>query len=154
MKTVIYYFTGTGNSLAAARKIAAALGDTELVPIASLAGTHGEIAPGAERVGIAFPVYFAGLPAMVASFAARLRPGQARYVFAVATYGGSGAASALLQLDGILRQHAVRGLDAEETRNPDAGGELLRRIIGAVPSRPPAEGGTGETTTGIPEAKL
>ena len=29
MKTIIYYFTGTGNSLAAARKIAAALGDCE-----------------------------------------------------------------------------------------------------------------------------
>ena len=53
-----------------------------------------------------------------------------------------------------VRVMAEIALDAEETRNPDAGGELLRRIIGAVPSRPPAEGGTGETTTGIPEAKL
>jgi flavodoxin len=30
MKTIIYYFTGTGNSLAAARKIAAVLEDCEL----------------------------------------------------------------------------------------------------------------------------
>lgn len=112
MKTIIYYFTGTGNSLAAARKIAASLGDTELVPIALLIDSPGDITPAAERIGIVFPVYFAGLPAMVASFAARLRPPEAAYVFAVATFGGSGAAPALKQLDGILRKHASRGPDA------------------------------------------
>ena len=112
MKTIVYYFTGTGNSLAAAKKIAAALGDTELVPVALLAEIPGDIVPVAERVGIAFPVYFAGLPAMVASFVARLRTAEAEYIFGVATFGGSGAASALGQLDGILRQHAPRGLDA------------------------------------------
>ena len=112
MKTVIYYFTGTGNSLAAAKKIAAALGDTMLVPVASLLDTAGDIVPAADRVGIICPVYFAGLPAMVASFAARLRPAGGSYIFGVATFGGSGAVSTLRQLDGILRQSAGRGLDA------------------------------------------
>jgi ferredoxin len=112
MNTIIYYFTGTGNTLAAAKKIAAALGECELVPIASLADTAGIVVPAADRVGIACPVYFAGLPAMVASFAARLRFRDGAYVFAVATFGGAGAASCLRQLDGILRQHASRGLDA------------------------------------------
>ncbi|WP_324303303.1 hypothetical protein [Methanoculleus sp.] len=41
MRIVIYYFTGTGNSLAAAKKIAAVLGGCEIVPIASLANTPG-----------------------------------------------------------------------------------------------------------------
>jgi hypothetical protein len=41
MKTIIYYFTGTGNSLAAAKGICTHLGDCELVSIASLAGTSG-----------------------------------------------------------------------------------------------------------------
>jgi flavodoxin len=36
MKTIIYFFTGTGNPLAAARKIAAVLGDCELVRISLL----------------------------------------------------------------------------------------------------------------------
>jgi len=112
MKTVICYFTGTGNSLAAAKQIAAVLGDTELVPIALRTDTPGTFAPAADRVGIVFPVYFAGLPAMVASFAERLRFREDAYVFAVATFGGAGAAPALRQLDGILRQHASRGLDA------------------------------------------
>jgi ferredoxin len=112
MKTIIYYFTGTGNSLAAARKIAAALGDCELVPIASLKNTSGTITPPAERVGIVCPVYFAGLPAMVASFAARLDLSHSRYTFSVVTLGGSGGSSALRQLDRILRDRQGRGLDA------------------------------------------
>ncbi len=112
MKTVIYYFTGTGNSLGVAKKITAALGETRLVPVASLVENEGTITPAAERVGIVCPVYFAGLPLMVASFAERLRLDGASYVFAVVTFGGSGAVSALGQLDGILREHASRGLDS------------------------------------------
>ena len=112
MNTIIYYFTGTGNSLSAAKKIAATLGETELVPIASLTDTPGIVSPGADRVGIVCPVYFSGLPAMVGSFAARLRPAKGKYVFSAVTHGGGGGTAALLQLDGILRQHAGRGLDA------------------------------------------
>jgi ferredoxin len=112
MKTIIYYFTGTGNSLAAAKKIAAALGDTELVPIASLADTPGDITPAADRIGIICPVYFSGLPLIVASFAGRLDPGAAQYLFAVMTHGGGGESAALRQIDSILRQRKGRGLDA------------------------------------------
>jgi len=112
MKTVIYYFTGTGNSLAAARKIAGALGDCEVVPIASFANTAGAVAPQIDRVGIVCPVYFAGLPAMVASFAERLDLAKANYVFSVVTHGGGGGSAALRQLDGILKEKAGRGLDA------------------------------------------
>jgi ferredoxin/flavodoxin len=112
VKTVIYYFSGTGNSLAVAKKIAAALGDTELVPIASPGDVPKEIAPEADRTGIICPVYFSGLPLMVASFAARLSLRKAGYVFAVVTYGGSGATATLRQLDGILRKHASRELEA------------------------------------------
>jgi flavodoxin len=52
MKTIIYYFSGTGNSLAAARKISAILGECELVPIASLQEYQGDIHPYGVRVGI------------------------------------------------------------------------------------------------------
>ena len=111
MKTIIYYFTGTGNSLAAARKIAAVLGDCELVPVASLKETKDGIVPDAERVGIICPVYFSGLPLMVAGFAGRLDLSRSQYTFAVVTYGGSGGPSTLRQLDSILTVRN-RGLDA------------------------------------------
>ena len=112
MKTVIYYFTGTGNSLAAAKKIAAVLGDCELVPIALLEKSSGDIVPQADRVGIVCPVYFSGLPLMVASFAGRLDSAAVKYVFAVVTHGGGGESAALRQLDTILRKRQARGLDA------------------------------------------
>ncbi|HWS22068.1 MAG TPA: EFR1 family ferrodoxin [Methanoregula sp.] len=112
MKTTIYYFTGTGNSLAAAKKIAAVLGDCDLVPIASLQSTTADITPAADRVGIVNPVYFAGLPVMVAEFARRLNLSKAKYVFSLVTFGGSGAAPALQQLDSILKKRREQGLDA------------------------------------------
>ncbi len=110
-KTVIYYFTGTGNSLSVARKIAAALGDTVLVPVAVLK-EQDMVTSDAARIGIVCPVYFSGLPAMVASFAGRLRPAADRYLFGIVTQGGSGGPAALRQLDGILRERTGRGLDA------------------------------------------
>ncbi len=112
MKSIIYYFTGTGNSLAAAKKIAGALGDCDIVPVASFADTTGPVVPDAERIGLVCPVYFAGLPAMAASFAERLDLTAADYVFSVVTHGGGGGAAALRQLDGILRGRAGKGLDA------------------------------------------
>ncbi|HWQ65773.1 MAG TPA: EFR1 family ferrodoxin [Methanospirillum sp.] len=113
MNSVIYYFTGSGNSLAVAKKTAAAMGDCELVPIATRMETPGDIIPVTERVGIICPVYFSGLPDMVASFARRLRLTGVAYVFAIVTYGGGiGAISTLRQLDDILKEHSSRGLDA------------------------------------------
>jgi ferredoxin len=111
MKTIIYYFTGTGNSLAAARKITAILGDSELVAIASLQDTQGEIIPAAERVGIVCPVYDAGVPRIVAEFAGRLNLSKTRYTFAIVTMGGTGV-SALHQLNTILMKGQGRELTA------------------------------------------
>jgi ferredoxin len=111
MKTVIYYFTGTGNSLAVAKKIAAALKDCELVPIASLADTPGRIVPAADRVGIVCPVYDAGIPVIVKEFAERLDVGAISYVFGIVTLGGMGI-SALHQFNKILMQSSRKKLDA------------------------------------------
>ncbi|MCK9592465.1 MAG: EFR1 family ferrodoxin [Methanoregula sp.] len=112
MKSIIYYFTGTGNSLTVAKKIAASHGDCELVSIASLQKTNGNIVPEAERVGIVCPVYFSGLPLMVASFAGCLDLTSVKYVFAVVTNGGGGGSAALRQFDSILRKRHGRRLDA------------------------------------------
>jgi ferredoxin len=112
MQTVIYFFTGTGNSLAAAKKIGKSLGECELVPIASLKDVQGEIIPEAQRVGIVSPVYFSGLPMMVAEFAGRLDCSRTGYTFAIVTLGGSGGGPTLRQLDDIIRKKRRRGLDA------------------------------------------
>lgn len=112
MKTVIYYFSGTGNSLSVAKKIAEALGECDVVPIASLRNTPGVITPAAERVGIVCPVYFSGLPLMVAEFVVRIDYSHCRYTFAVVTLGGTGGGPTLRQIDRLIVHGNGRGLDA------------------------------------------
>ena len=130
MKTIIYYFTGTGNSLAAAKSICARLGDCELIPIASLGESRGEIKPGADRVGIVCPVYDLGLPSLVAEFARRLDLSGTGYCFAVLTMGGFGV-SALHQLDDLVSARSGRHLDAAFT---------VRTVGNFVPFYDPAKG--------------
>lgn len=86
MKTVIYYFTGTGNTLAIARDLAAGLGDTQLIPLRRAMQYGGTVAE-ADAIGIAFPVYFLNMPAIVRNFVKNIRFTGSRYVFGIATCG-------------------------------------------------------------------
>ena len=86
MKTILYYFTGTGNTLAVARDLAAELGETDLVPIPKLTGPC-DVPADADAVGIAFPVYFLDLPGIVSGFIRNLRFSGTPYVFGIATCG-------------------------------------------------------------------
>lgn len=113
MKTIMYYFTGTGNSLAVAEELARHLGDSDLVPIASIVKTQTPVAPEADRIGIICPVYFFGLPSIVADFARHLNLARIQYIFAIVTMGGSGGSTTLRQLDRILKGNpGQKGLDA------------------------------------------
>ncbi|HVP25787.1 MAG TPA: EFR1 family ferrodoxin [Methanomicrobiales archaeon] len=112
MPTTIYTFTGTGNSLALARTIAGALGDAEILPIPPLSRGAGEIVPAGDVAGIVAPIYYLGLPSIVAEFTQRLAVERVAYTFAVLTLGGRRGATGLRQLDGILRRRSGRGLDA------------------------------------------
>ncbi|MCL1987197.1 MAG: 4Fe-4S ferredoxin, partial [Firmicutes bacterium] len=62
MKNRIYFFTGTGNSLKAAKYIAEALGDCEILAICK--GADVNVPNECETVGFVLPVYFFGLPKM------------------------------------------------------------------------------------------
>lgn len=99
MATVLYWFSGTGNSFYAARTIAAGLEDCELVPIAELSDKE-LVSPEHEAVGLVFPMYYEGLPNLVSTFAAKLETNFDQYLFAVVTFGGgpSWVAGALKQI--------------------------------------------------------
>lgn len=86
MKTLLCWFSGTGNSLWAARALADALGEAELAPMAR---TDPAELPQAERVGFVFPVYGFGPPRLVTRFLQQARLQEPRYVFAVMTYAGN-----------------------------------------------------------------
>ena len=89
MSTVIYYFTGTGNSLAVARDIAVKT-NGKLIPIPSVMDKQ-SIKTDADSIGIVFPAYMAhlyGIPLIVERFIKKLEDINAKYFFAVCTCGG------------------------------------------------------------------
>jgi ferredoxin/flavodoxin len=105
MKTVIYYFSATGNSLVVAKDLARGLDNAELIPMSKALKVPDVTAY--ERIGLVYPVYMFGLPLIVAEFlrAVKLRPQV--YIFSVATFGGlPGRAHSLVKK--ILKK---RGID-------------------------------------------
>ena len=83
MAIPIYCFTGTGNSLVVARRLAAALGGEVRSMARAIAADERPIEG---RVGLVFPTYMYRPPHLVAAFLGRLRPGAT--AFAVVTHGG------------------------------------------------------------------
>lgn len=84
MEKVIYYFSGTGNSLRTAQIIANEIGDARLVsmrndPAAVSAET-------ADMIGFVCPVYEWDVPATVKTFVEQLTVNPQAYIFMVATY--------------------------------------------------------------------
>ncbi len=82
MKNVIYYFTGTGNSLRAAIKIGQKLGNTELISMRCDPATVS--AADCDVIGFVFPVYHWTLPEPAELFIKRLTINPNAYIFAVA----------------------------------------------------------------------
>jgi ferredoxin len=109
--TVIYYYTGTGNSLWTARAFAEALGDTELVPMHRLNnGTHGSEA---DTVGLVFPVHIWGVPRHVRTFLQSMEKRPGAYYFAVAVNAGQ-VSRTLVQLKELMAKDSLTlsaGLD-------------------------------------------
>lgn len=91
---MIFYFTGTGNSLYAAKTIASRQGE-ELISIAAAAASGRDVYEydlrDDEVIGFVHPVHAWGPPPIVLEFIRRLklRNFRGNYVFVVATCGGS-----------------------------------------------------------------
>lgn len=87
MGAAIFYYTGTGNSLWAARKVADALG--EETGLISMAGDkdHKKIM-NSQTIGLVFPVYIWGVPGPVISFVRTMKVLPGSYIFAIAVNGG------------------------------------------------------------------
>lgn len=102
MNTEIYYFSGTGNSLHAARELRKRITETELIPIVSLLDRN-IIKTNADTVGFIFPIHLAMAPAPVIEFVKKMDLKSAEYIFAVATRAGS-QHRAFIDLENILKK--------------------------------------------------
>jgi ferredoxin len=99
MRTDLFYYTGTGNSLWIARELAKGLGDARIYRMSRIPGEV--ISNRVDAVGIIFPVHIWGLPHRVIAFADALPKDRPRYHFAVAVNAGQVAAT-LLQLKKLV----------------------------------------------------
>ena len=86
-KNLIFCFSGTGNSLKAAKDVAAILGDTEIVFMKKAYTLSGKY----DRIGFVFPSYAGGVPKAVLQYVELLdiKTDSADYVFSVVTCGGA-----------------------------------------------------------------
>ena len=114
MKTRIYYFTGTGNSLWAARTLGERLGGTTLTPIPR-ALVDGDTEPAEDRVGIVAPVYMYRIPHIVERFVRRLRT--VAPVFYVSTMG-SDAGDLFGRVEKLFRAQSLKLAVAMPVRLP------------------------------------
>lgn len=104
MSTKIFYFTGTGNSLAVAQDLANALGDAQLLSIPKVLNEN--IDTKADKIGFIFPVYMWGIPSMVVEFVEKLYLDPDQYIFAVATCAGQ-PGETLVQLQNLLETKGI-----------------------------------------------
>lgn len=100
MENVIFYFSGTGNSLMAAKRIGKELGKCELIALSKF---RTEETVMAERIGIICPVYYWGIPKAVREFLSNLKINKNTYIFSVVTMGTS-SGNALPEIDLMLKQ--------------------------------------------------
>jgi len=114
MTTEIYYFSGTGNSLHAARELQKQIPETTLIPIVSLLNRD-IIETSAETVGFLFPIHLAMAPLPVRIFLNKLDLKSAEYIFAIATRAGS-QHRAFNDLEKILKKKG-KNLDSYFTLN-------------------------------------
>ncbi|MDP4094316.1 MAG: EFR1 family ferrodoxin [Bacillota bacterium] len=109
MKTVIYYFTGTGNSLAVTRDLVQEIGgDVEAIPIMKL--LHQEtIAVDADIAGVVYPAWLHHIPPMVEEFIRKALI-KSTYIFAVCLFAVK-PYNSIFNLNSLLEQKG-RKLDA------------------------------------------
>ena len=104
MKTVIFYYTGTGNSLWSARLLAERLDGAKLQPMKE---ADAFAAGDADALGFVFPVHMWGVPAPVLQFLEKLALRPDVYYFAMAVNAGQ-VSRTLIQLRGLLSKRGAK----------------------------------------------
>lgn len=85
LKNIIYYFSGTGNSLAVARKLATLNGNTTLIPM--IQEEPLSIDSDINTIGLVYPIYINAIPKTVLNFLKKNKNIFKSFTYAVATHG-------------------------------------------------------------------
>ena len=106
MKTEIYYFSATGNSLYVAKFLKQTL-DAEIFSIPAMLRKN-IFSTDAERIGFIFPLHYLGLPLLVEEFVSKFKMPNAKYIFAIATCGVPYWGRPFTDLNEILEKKNLR----------------------------------------------
>lgn len=101
----LFYFSGTGGCLATAQRISNELPEFSLFPIAAL---NDGFTVDADEIGFVFPLYYAGLPRIVANFIRKIKFTRPCYIFAVVACGFPWSGYAMHQLNRLLNKKKQR----------------------------------------------
>lgn len=133
MKTVIALYTGTGNTL----YIASLFKDKEIHFIDKLLDGSDKLPEKIDRLGIMFPVYFAGIPKPVAEFVDKILKTRDNsdigYVFALTTNGGS-PYSHLFSFDKLLQNINLNLSYAATIKMPDCYLKITKKQVSEMES--------------------
>ena len=99
MKTTLFFYTGTGNSLWTTKILAEELNNTEIIFLSKVTD---RIVTDSDCIGLVFPVHIWGLPNEVIKFVDKLLADNTKYYFAIAVNAGQVAAT-LLQLEKLFK---------------------------------------------------
>lgn len=115
-KAQLFYFTGTGNTLALVKAAAATLEQQGITVELSniLSSTEAELP---ELVGVLFPVYSYGAPRVINRFLKRLQAGEGRTAFVVANAAES-AGTAATNIGLVLQLNGYKVMLADWVRMP------------------------------------
>lgn len=116
MKSVIYTFTSTGNSLEITRLIAKNIGNCEIKPIQPI--VPDEAIGGTDMsIGFVFPVFYIGIPRIVKNFIENLNILPETYCFAYISFNEYGF-DTLGSIDDILKKKELCLSYADEVKMP------------------------------------
>jgi formate hydrogenlyase subunit 6/NADH:ubiquinone oxidoreductase subunit I len=90
--TRIFWFSGTGNSLYAAKQLAMEFENAQLVQITNEAPS-GIVGGKGEKIGFVFPLYYINIPRAVRAFVEKLEIKPDTYIFIIETMGAIGYGS-------------------------------------------------------------
>lgn len=107
MNSVIYYFSGTGNSLWVAKQIGQSIEGTKLIPISTVMDQE-TIEFKEEYIGIVTPVYYNGLPMMVKRFLKKVKVSNHPYIYSFATLGEK-SSNVFTEIDTLLNGNLSYG---------------------------------------------
>jgi len=86
MKTIIFYFSGTGNSYYIAKQLSQIIEKTEIANLSTIKTYNLQ---SYENIGIVYPTYYIHTPALVLQLLEHLKAKKKQNVFTLATYADS-----------------------------------------------------------------